>query len=231
VEVAFEGTYEILTTVSGRSAAAAGRYSWREPHPLVTRELSPRDIYDPFTRPATVVGRAISPAREGAPIDPVYVLPQGWERHVAAAAGVPREPSAETLADWLASPNPLLFTRAVTTLTRGGRLDDRLLRSLLDRADGYLRATLHFATLRYGGYLGTETVTRGIDADFSADSESDHRRAAALGLLAARLFPSAVTADALAGWTPLRRPAGIRDEALIAADPYVREAFAILAPA
>jgi hypothetical protein len=229
--VVYEGSYEVLTVISGHPPAMAGRYSWREPLQPVARGLSREHVYDPFARPGTVVCRHDQAEHDIAPFDQVHLLPEGWERHIAEAVPAPREPSEETLRGWLTSPNPLLFTRAVTLLARGKRLDEPLLRSLLDRTNGYRRAVLHFVTLRDPEHLGAEAVRAGLDADFAAGSEPDHRRAAALGLLTARLFAPEATADAVAGWAPLSRPAGLLDAAVVAEDPYVREAFTLLTPA
>ena len=71
-------------------------------------------------------------------------------------------------------------------------------------------------------------MTRALDADLAAGSEPDDRRAAALGLLAARLFAPEATTVAVAGRPRLTEPGGLADPALDAGDGYLRAAFTLL---
>jgi hypothetical protein len=223
----YEGSYEVLAVVSGPAGALSGRYSWTEPRPARTRGITPNGIYDPFARPGVVVCR-YDPAAQGAPFDQVGLLPEGWQIHVRDAARAPREPGIAVARDWLAGPNDLLFARAAWTTALAGRLDRELLTSLRGQVHGYRRAVLHFATLAGAGLA---SGTDALDTDLADRTEPDHRRAAALGLLSARLFAPEATAAALSGWQPAATVGGLMDPALTGEDNYIREAFSTLAPA
>ncbi len=230
----YEGSYEIMSVLAGQPPPEAGRYSWLEQQPMVVRGTPRERVYNPFARGGTVLCQFDPAAHEISPFSRVCLLPEGFEAHVATAARGVSELAgaapAEAPGRWLTSPNPLLSAQAVRELARGQRLTEQSLRSLLETADGYNRAVLHFTALRDGQYLGADVLRSGFDTDFVPGSEPDHRRAAALALFTAQLFApqaAALIADEL----PLRRDAGLLAAAAVAEDPYVREAITILTPA
>ena len=222
--IRYEGSYDVLEVLSGPVGELDGRYSWTEPLPEHTRGFPPNGVYDPFARPGVVLCRH-DPAPGGAPFDQVRLLPEGWQADAAAAVRATPEPDAPTARDWLTAPNDLLFARAARTLTLTGQLDSRLAESVRGRAQGYRRAVLHYVTLAFA--RPRPGSADALDADL-ADSEPDHQRAAALGLLAARLFAPSASAATLAGWPRLTRPAGLLDPAQAGQDGYVRAAFTLL---
>lgn len=221
--IRYEGSYDVLEVLSGPEGELSGRYSWTEPLPEQTRGIPPSGVYDPFARPGVVLCR-YDPAAQGAPFDQARLLPDGWQVYAAAAVRAAQEPDVSTARDWLTGPNDLLFARAARTLALTGQLDPQLAESVRGQAHGYRRAVLHFTMLASAQRPGSADA---LDADL-ADSEPDHRRAAALGLLAARLFAPKATAAALASWPRLIGPAGLLDPALAAGDAYVLEAFTLL---
>lgn len=222
--IRYEGSYDVLEVLSGPAGELDGRYSWTEPLPEHTRGFPPNGVYDPFARPGVVLCRH-DPTAHGAPFDQVRLLPEGWQADAAAAVRAAPEPDASIARDWLTGTNDLLFARAAGTLALTGQLDQRLVESVRGQAHGYRRAVLHYVTLAFAEQRPGQWDA--LDSDL-ADSEPDHRRAAALGLLAARLFAPAASAVALAGWPRLTSPAGLLDPALAAADGYVRAAFTLL---
>lgn len=222
----YEGSYDVLEVLSGPAGALPGRYAWTEPLAEDGRGVTPDAVYDPFARPGVVMCR-YDPAAVGAPFDRVRLLPEGWQVHAAAAVGAAAQPDAATARDWLSAPNDLLFARAARTLAGSGQLDPQLATSARTQAHGYRRAVLHFVLL---ATAQRPAAVSGLDADLAPGSDPDHRRAAAIGLLAARLFAPEPAAAAVAGWPRLASPGGLRDPAMVAGDAYVREAFALLAP-
>jgi hypothetical protein len=199
----------------------------------------PREqVYSPFALGGTVLCQFDPAALETSPFSRVCILPEGFEGYAAEAvraagelaASTAEAPDTATLGRWLTSRNPLLSTQAVRELARSQRFAESSLRSMLETADGYNRAVLHFTALRDAQYLGADVLRPGFDVDFAQGSESDHRRAAALALFSAQLFApqaAAMIIDEL----PLRRDAGLLAAAAVAEDPYVREAITILTPA
>lgn len=216
--IGYAGDYEIVTNLSGQPPAPNGQYAWQEPLAGIVRGLPRENVYHPFAQPGTVVGRYRPDVSDAAPFDPVYLIPDGWQAHVPEAVGAPG-PAAR--ADWLASANPLLSARALTALARDGQLDEPMLRARLAAVDGYPRALTHFLALRHAGRLGASALWSGLAADF-ASPDTDHRRAAALGLLTARLFVADATQAALGD----RRP----DSTLAEGDAYVGTILALLDP-
>jgi hypothetical protein len=221
----YEGSYDVLAVLSGPAEMLSGHYSWTEPQPVHVRGITPADIYDPFGRPGVVIC-SYDPTAQGAPFDQVRLMPEDWHVH-AAASRASQEPDAPTARAWLTSPNDLLFARAVRTLAQTGQLDPQLLESVRGQARSYRRAVLHYVTLASRQRPGGTEV---LDADLAAHGEPDHRRAAALGLLSARLFAPEATAATVAGWPPVTRPGGLIDPDLVAGDTYIREAFTLLTP-
>jgi hypothetical protein len=224
----YEGSYEILSVLHGQPPPVAGRYRWLEQREVLVREVSPDDAYHPFAQGGVVVCQFDPEASEQSPFQHVSLLPEGWEQQVPRAARAAADPSADTLSRRLRSPNPLLFTQAVRALATRGYFDGPTLRSTLDRADGYERAVVYLALVRDGRY--PDVVEASLAADFAPESEADHRRAAALGLLTGQLFAPQATAY-IAGWAPQRREGRVFEAAATADDPYVREAVTVLTPA
>ena len=222
----YEGSYDVLEVLSGPASALPGRYAWTEPLAEHERGVTPDSVYDPFARPGVVMCR-YDPAAAGAPFDLVRLLPEGWQVHAASAAGAAAQPDAATARDWLSAPNDLLFARGARTLAGSGQLDPRLAASARSQAHGYRRAVLHYVLL---ASAQRPAAVSGLDADLAPGSDPDNQRAAAIGLLAARLFAPDPAAAAVAGWPPLASPARLRDLATTAGDAYVRETFALLAP-
>jgi hypothetical protein len=222
----YEGSYDVLEVLSGPADALPGRYAWTEPLAEDERGVTPAAIFDPFARPAVVMCR-YDPAAAGAPFDWVRLLPVGWQVHAAAAAPAAAQPDAATARSWLSAPNDLLFARGARALAGSGQLDPQLAALARAQAHGYRRAVLHFVLL---ASAQRPAAVSALDADLAPGSDPDHRRAAAIGLLAARLFTPAPAAAALAGWSPLASPGRLRDPDMIAGDAYVREAFVLLAP-
>ena len=222
----YEGSYDVLEVLSGPADALSGRYAWTEPLAEFGRGMTPAAVYDPFARPGVVICR-YDPAAAGAPFDQVRLLPEGWHVHAAAAARAAAQPDAATARDWLSEPNDLMFARAARTLAGSGQLDPQLVTSARAQADGYRRAVLHFVLLASGQ---RPAAVDALSADLGPGSDPGHRRAAAIGLLAARLLAPASSAAAVAGWPPLARPEGLLGPEMVAGDAYVREAFALLEP-
>ncbi len=220
----YEGDYEVLAVLSGPDGLLPGRYAWTEPLAEGRRGITPAEVYDPFARPAVVTCR-YDPAAPGAPFDWVRLLPEGWQAHAAAAARAAAEPDAATARHWLSDPNDLLFARGAWALARTGQLDSRLAGSARGHARGYRRAALHYAALAGGQTPGEADAL----AEDLAGRDAGQRRAAALGLLAARLFAPGPAAAALAGRPWPAGAGGAAGPALADADDYVREAFALLA--
>lgn len=224
----YEGSYVVLTVLSGPAQALSGRYAWTEPLAVRRRGLTPADVYDPFGRPGVVVCR-YDPAAQGAPFDQVRLLPEGWQADVAAARAA-AEPALPAARQWLTGPNDLLFARAASTLAGAGQLDRRLVETVRGQANGYRRAVLHYLTLASARQPGQVSE---LEADL-AGAEPDHRRAAAVGLLAARLFAPEAATVAVTGWSRLTGPGGVAgpgglaDLAQAAQDGYVRAAFTLL---
>jgi hypothetical protein len=222
----YEGTYEVLAVLSGRPDVLSGQYSWTENMAEYRGPINPRDIYDPFGRPGVVACR-YDPGARAAPFDQVRLLPEDWHVHAVEAEQAPSEPHAATARRWLSGPNDLLYARAARSLARSGQFTPALLATLRGQAEGYRRAVLHFVTLASSMRpAGTDALT----ADLAPGSDPGHRRAAAVGLLSARLFAPEATAAAISGWPPAMTPGGLLDPALIAGDDYVREAFEVLSP-
>jgi len=230
--VRFEGAYEITSALSGPPPPASGRYSWREQQPAVVRGMPREYVYNPFARGGTVLCQLDPAAGETTPFSHVSLLPEGFDAYVQEAARAASELTGgvETIDRWLASRNPLLSTQAVRELARRQRLDEPSLRSMLETADGYIRAVLYFTALRDAQYLGAGVLRAGFDADFAQGSETDHRRAAALALLTAQLFAPQAAAS-IADQIALRRDGGLLAAAAIADEPYVRETIAVMTPA
>ena len=222
----YEGSYDVLEVLSGPAGALPGRYAWTEPLAEHERGVRPADIYDPFARPGVVICR-YDPAAPGPPFDQVRLLPEGWQVHAAAAARAAAQPDAATARRWLSAPNDLLFARAARTLAGSGQLDPQLAASARTQAHGYRRAVLHYVLL---ASAQRPAAVSALDADLAAGGDPDHRRAAAIGLLAARLFAPVPAAAAVAGWPPLASPATLRAPGMVAGDAYVQEAFRLLAP-
>ena len=206
----YTGSYQVLAILSGQ--LQAGDYAWQEPLAVEVRDLPRESVYHPFALPGTVVARYRPEATDAAPFDPVYLIPDGWETHVPAAV-------AETSV--VDSANPLLAARALTALARDKSLDEPTLRARLDRTDGYPRALTHFVALRDAGHLGGAALWAALATDL-ADPEPDHRRAAALGLLTARLFAPEATRAAIGDRLP--DPASATD------DTYLGVILALLNP-
>jgi len=222
----FEGSYEVLAVLSGRPDVLSGQYAWTEPLPARSRGITPDEIYHPFARPGVVACR-YDPGARGAPFGQLRLLPEDWHVHAVEAGQAPSEPHAATARRWLSGPNDLLYARAARSLARSGQFTPALLATLRGQAEGYRRAVLHFVTLASSMRpAGTDALT----ADLAPGSDPGHRRAAAAGLLSARLFAPEATAAAISGWPPAMTPGGLLDPALIAGDDYVREAFAVLSP-
>jgi len=221
----YEGSYDVLEVLSGPADSLPGRYEWTEPLSEYQRGVPPAGIYDPFARPGVVICR-YNPAAAGAPFDGVQLLPEGWQVYAAAAATA-APPDAATARDWLSTPNDLLFARAARTLAGASQLTPQLAAAARDQALGYRRAVLHYALL--AGAQQTEAVSA-LDEDLAPGSDPEHRRAAAIGLLAARLLAPEATAIALAGWPPLASPGRLLEPGVIGGDAYVREVFALLVP-
>jgi hypothetical protein len=224
----YEGSYEILSVLSGQPPPASGRYLWSEQQEAVVREVSRDHLYQPFAQGGVVVCQFDPAARERPPFQRVSLLPEGWEQYVPRAARTAADPSADTLSRRLRSRNPLLFTQAIRALADRGYFDKPTLRSTLERADGYQRAVSYFALLRDGRY--PDVLEASLAADFAPGSEADQRRAAALALFTGQLLaPQAVAS--VTGEAPLRREGGLLEAAMTAGDPYVREAVTVLTPA
>ncbi len=220
----YEGTYEVLNVLSGRPEALSGQYSWTEP--LVERRgVTGRDIYDPFALPGVATCR-YDPGAPDAPFGEVRLLPEGWQVHAVEAELAPSAPQPAAARRWLYGQNDLLFSRAIRSLARTGELNAALLATVRAQASGDRRAVAHFVTLTRAPRLAGMALA----ADLAADSDPGHRRAAAIGLLAARLFAPQATAAAVVGWPPAMTPGGLLDPALTGGDDYVREAFALLSP-
>lgn len=222
--VRYEGTYEVLSVLSGRPEALSGQYSWTEPL-TERRDITGRDIFDPFALPGVVACR-YDPGAPGAPFDEVRLLPEGWHVHAAEAELAPSAPHPVAARRWLNGPNDLLFARAVRSLARARELDAALLAAVRTQAGGDRRAVAHFVTLTSTPRLAGMALA----ADLASGSDPSHRRAAAAGLLAARLFAPEATAAAIVGWPPAMTPGGLLDPALTVGDEYVHEAFALLSP-
>ena len=226
--VRYEGSYDVLAVMSGPGNALPGRYSWTEERQVRRRgrRTDPRGAYDPFARPGEVAC-GYDPAAAGAPFSDVRLLPQNWYLHAPEATTAPTEPDAATARRWLTGPNHLLFARAAGVLARTGELDRALLANVRALAHGYRRAVLHYVMLISPRRLGGSAA---LAADLASGGEPSHRRAAALGLLAARLSGSRTTVAPVTGWPPITTRGGLLDPVLIAGDSYVREAFAMLTP-
>ena len=229
----YEGSYVVLEVLSGPAQALSGRYAWTEPLAVRRRGLTPADVYDPFGRPGVVVCR-YNPAAQGAPFDQVRLLPEGWQADVAAAQAA-AEPTVPAAREWITSPNDLLFAQAASALAVAGQLSQGLVETARGQADGYRRAVLHYLTLAFARQPGQVSA---LEADLSG-AEPDHQRAAAVGLLAARLFAPEAAAAAVSGWSRLTVPGGVAgsgvagpgglaDLAQTAQDGYVRAAFTLL---
>jgi len=225
VIIRYEGSYEILAVLFGPANILSGQYSWTEPISAYTRGINPADIYNPFGRPGVVIC-SYYPRESGTPFDHQRLIPEDWHAH-AADSRVSQEPDAPTARNWLTSPNDLLFAHAARTLAQAGQLEPQLLESARAQAHGYRRAVLHFVTLTSGQ---RPEGTDALDVDLASHDEPDHRRAAALGLLSARLFAPEAAARAVTGWPSTSRPGGLLDPALVAGDSYIREAFTLLTP-
>lgn len=230
----YEGSYEITAALGGQPAPASGRYSWREEQPMIVRGIPRERAYNPFARGGTVLCQFDPGAGDTSPFSRVCVLPEGFEAYVAEAARAAGEqaggPSPQALERWLTSRNPLLFTQAVRETARGQRFTEQSLRSMLQTADGYNRAVLHFTAVRDAQYLGAGILRSGFDTDFAPGSDPDHRRAAALALFTAQLFAPQAAA-LVTGELPVHPDRGLLAAAAVAEDPYVRAAIAVLTPA
>jgi hypothetical protein len=189
-----EGEWRVVTALSSGTPVSSGSYSWAEPQRLLTRDRLRADIYDPFSLPATVLCR-LEPVPAPISFHEVSVLPVGWANAVAEAvsgaiaARARAQPSSvaahQQLRSWLSSPYPLLFSVATAALIRDHILDGDMFDELLDQLSGYRRAVFHYVTVSVGQYLGHDRLTESLTRAWANPNESDHRRAAVLGLIAA----------------------------------------------
>ncbi len=146
------------------------------------------------------------------------------------ADAVQVRPARTELRDQLESANPIVVAQSINTLAEAGGIDSRLLASLDDRLREYRRAVLHFATLRHPEPGIAAAVRNALEADLGG-TDRDRRRAAALGLLAARLFAPAETLRVISGVTDLERPDAASPLVQLGHDGYVLEAFRTMSAA
>ena len=238
VMVLFEGRFQVLTVLSGSTPTREGRYSWMQPLAIFARGVTRRGVFDPFTLGGTVICR-YHPGAADAPFEDVRLLPEEWETQVADAVQAARRvvlqqpaarPAGAELRDQVESANPILFAQSMNAFAKAGWIDSPLLASLYDRLRGYRRAVLHFATLRHPQSGTAAAVRNRLQADL-AGTDRDRRRAAALGLLAARLFAPAETVRVVSGSADLERPDAAGPLVRRGDDGYVLEAFRAMSPA
>jgi hypothetical protein len=232
-----EGRFQILTVLAGSAARREGRYSWMQPLVILTRGVSRQAIFDPFALGGTVVCRYY-PGAAAAPFEDIRLLPEGWQTQVADAVQVARRaaeqqpaapPAGAELRDQAESANPILFAQSINALAKAGRIDSPLLASLYDKLRGYRRAVLHVTTLRHPPPDTAAVVRNRLEADL-AGTDQDRRRAAALGLLAARLFAPTETVRVVSGSSVLERPDTSDHLVRRGDDGYVLEAFRTMSP-
>jgi len=232
-----EGRFQVLTVLSGATSTRDGRYSWTQPLAIRTRGVTRQAVFDPFALGGTVVCRYHPDA--AAPFEDVRLLPEGWETQVADAVQVTRRvvrqqpaarPAGTELRDQVESANPILFAQSINALAEAGGIDSPLLASLYDRLREYRRAVLHFVTLRHPQPSIAAAVRNQLQADLGG-TDRDRRRAAALGLLAARLFAPAETLRVVSGATDLERPDAAGPLVQLGDDGYVLEAFRTMSAA
>jgi hypothetical protein len=237
-DVVREGKWRILEVLSGTPPTTSGHYNWSQPWQLLTRGLSREDVYDPFIHPATMLC-LIEPASAGrSSFHQISVLPEGWAELVADAVSAahqiglsPDEPATEAtygrLRSLLESPNELLLSTSIAALTRGQALDADTHDELLGRLNGYQRSVLHYMTLCHGQYLGRARIIGSLARAWEPSVASDHRRAATLGLVAARLLAPRSAIASIASLAPTER---LADRAGIPLDDgYIQRGLELLA--
>jgi hypothetical protein len=185
-----EGQWKLLN--SARQAdSSGGPYSWTEPM-VDKRTLSPEEHYSPFVYGGRILASRIAGASGIAQFGPVVLLPEGFDRFVAAAFTVAQQTPAllandgrtreavARLTALLHQDNDLVAAQAFRTLLEAGGLSTDTLREAVAGARGY-RLSM-FLYLLLTGRAGGEPSGRIVS------SAAERRDADSLRMVALAAF-------------------------------------------
>jgi hypothetical protein len=237
-----EGSWQVIAVLGQPAEVAGGTYSWNKwesPHAR-RKQLAAKDYYSPFMRP---VGKAVCGydphARGAARFQPIFLIPDGWEKEV-----VPAWESCKKAPEILARKAPLRREAVVELLNGGDRLlsimafrrllesnaiEPDTLRAALGTPDPNRRAAATYVVLKAPEGTSKTGLLEVIHRRSEACKDADEARPTALGASAAALFHSATGAIASPSREILRR---LRDRLERAApgavgDPVLGRIFAI----
>lgn len=238
-----QGSWQVIAVLGRPADVTGGTYSWNKGESPHTRrkQLGAKDYYSPFVRPGgKAVCRYNAHAKGAARFQPIFLIPDGWEKEVVPAwESCKKAPHIlarkaplrrEAVVELLNGGNRLLSSMAFRRLLESNAIEPDTLRAALGTPDPNKRAAVTYMVLKAPEGASKTGLLEVIHRRIEACHNAAEARPTAIGAFAGALFHSATISIASPSREILKR---LRDRLEVTApgaleDPVLERIFGIL---